>query len=231
MRKAAWVASEGVQAGLDALAPGVTEYEVYGAFMGRMYALGSEGDGFYPFLTSGAGDRGRALPDEPGARRGRRDRHGHGPDHRGLQRRLHAHRLRRRADAASSRSSTASTTRRCTPASRRSSPASTSPRSTRPCAHGARPRLHGEPVRHRPRHRPQLLRAARLHEGRDGARPISTSCSSPACASRSSRASTRCSTTNTYIQAALEETVMVTDDGVEVLTTTPFLEECLAATV
>jgi Xaa-Pro aminopeptidase len=33
MRKAAWVASEGVQAGLDAMAPGVTEYEVYGAFM------------------------------------------------------------------------------------------------------------------------------------------------------------------------------------------------------
>jgi uncharacterized protein YfeS len=36
---------------------------------------------------------------------------------------------------------------------------------------------------------------------------------------------------STYIQAALEETVMVSDDGVEVLTTTPFLEECLAAPV
>ena len=36
---------------------------------------------------------------------------------------------------------------------------------------------------------------------------------------------------DTYIQAALEETVMVTDDGVEILTTTPFLDECLAATV
>ena len=35
----------------------------------------------------------------------------------------------------------------------------------------------------------------------------------------------------TYIQAALEETVMVSDDGVEILTTTPFLDECLAATV
>ena len=62
MRKAAWVASEGVQAGLDALAPGVTEYEVYGAFMGRMYALGSEGDGFYPFLTSGPVTEGALYP-------------------------------------------------------------------------------------------------------------------------------------------------------------------------
>ena len=35
----------------------------------------------------------------------------------------------------------------------------------------------------------------------------------------------------TYIQAALEETVMVTDDGVAVLTTTPFIQECLAAAV
>ena len=35
----------------------------------------------------------------------------------------------------------------------------------------------------------------------------------------------------TYIQAALEETVMVSEDGVEVLTTTPYLEECLTTTV
>ncbi len=35
----------------------------------------------------------------------------------------------------------------------------------------------------------------------------------------------------TYIQAALEETVMVTEDGVEVLTTTPYMQECLAAAV
>jgi Xaa-Pro dipeptidase len=62
MRKAAWVASEGVQAGLDKLAPGVTEYEVYGAFMGRMYELGSEGDGFYPFCTSGPITEGALYP-------------------------------------------------------------------------------------------------------------------------------------------------------------------------
>lgn len=62
MRKAAWVASEGVNAGLDALAPGVTEYEVYGAFMGKLYELGSEGDGFYPFLTSGPVTEGALYP-------------------------------------------------------------------------------------------------------------------------------------------------------------------------
>lgn len=62
MRRAAAVASEGVKAGLEALAPGVTEYEVYGAFMGRMYELGSEGDGFYPFLTSGEVTEGALYP-------------------------------------------------------------------------------------------------------------------------------------------------------------------------
>jgi methionyl aminopeptidase len=35
----------------------------------------------------------------------------------------------------------------------------------------------------------------------------------------------------TYIQAALEETVMVAEDGVEVLTSAPFMQECLATTV
>ena len=53
MRYAGWIASEGVKAGLEAIKPGATEYEVYGAFMGRMYELGSEGEGFYPFLASG----------------------------------------------------------------------------------------------------------------------------------------------------------------------------------
>jgi Xaa-Pro dipeptidase len=62
MRKAAWVASEGVRAGLDKLAPGITEYELYGVFMGRLYELGSEGDGFYPFLTSGPVTEGALYP-------------------------------------------------------------------------------------------------------------------------------------------------------------------------
>ncbi len=62
MRHAAWIASEGVKAGLEAIGPGVTEYEVYGAFMGRLYELGSEGDGFYPFLTSGPVTEGALYP-------------------------------------------------------------------------------------------------------------------------------------------------------------------------
>jgi Xaa-Pro aminopeptidase len=62
MRHAAWIASEGVRAGLEAIRVGATEYEIYGAFMGRMYALGSEGDGFYPFLTSGPVAEGALYP-------------------------------------------------------------------------------------------------------------------------------------------------------------------------
>jgi Xaa-Pro aminopeptidase len=53
MRRAAWVASEAIRAGMDAVRPGVTENEVSGVFMGRLYELGSEGDAFFPFFTSG----------------------------------------------------------------------------------------------------------------------------------------------------------------------------------
>lgn len=62
MRHAGWIASEGVKAGIEAIRSGVTEYEIYGAFMGRMYELGSEGDGFYPFLTSGPVTEGALYP-------------------------------------------------------------------------------------------------------------------------------------------------------------------------
>jgi Xaa-Pro dipeptidase len=62
MRYAAWIASEGVKAGVEAIRPGVTEYEVYAVFMGRLYELGSEGDGFYPFLTSGPVTEGALFP-------------------------------------------------------------------------------------------------------------------------------------------------------------------------
>lgn len=62
MRYAGWIAAEGVKAGLEAIQPGVTEYEVYGAFMGRLYELGSEGDGFYPFLSSGPITEGALYP-------------------------------------------------------------------------------------------------------------------------------------------------------------------------
>jgi Xaa-Pro aminopeptidase len=62
MRHAGWIASEGVVAGINAGQAGTTEYEVYGAFMGRLYELGSEGDGFYPFLTSGPVKEGALYP-------------------------------------------------------------------------------------------------------------------------------------------------------------------------
>jgi Xaa-Pro aminopeptidase len=62
LKKAAKVASRGVEAGLDALKPGVREYEVYRAFMGELYANGSEGDGFWPFLTSGPCLEGSLYP-------------------------------------------------------------------------------------------------------------------------------------------------------------------------
>lgn len=62
MRYAGWIASEGVRAGVEAIGPGVTEYEVYAAFMGKLYELGSEGDGFYPFLTSGPVTEGALFP-------------------------------------------------------------------------------------------------------------------------------------------------------------------------
>lgn len=62
MRYAGWVASEGVKAGLEACQAGATEFDVYGAFMGKLYSLGSEGDGFYPFLASGPVKEGTLYP-------------------------------------------------------------------------------------------------------------------------------------------------------------------------
>jgi Xaa-Pro aminopeptidase len=62
MRHAGWIAREGCRAGVEAGQAGVTEYEVYGAFMGKLYELGSEGDGFYPFLTSGPVKEGALYP-------------------------------------------------------------------------------------------------------------------------------------------------------------------------
>lgn len=62
LKKAGWVASKGVEAGLNAIKPGVREYEVYAAFMGELYRHGSEGDGFWPFLTSGPCVEGALYP-------------------------------------------------------------------------------------------------------------------------------------------------------------------------
>ncbi|MFQ5819185.1 MAG: M24 family metallopeptidase [Candidatus Heimdallarchaeota archaeon] len=62
LKKANDVASRGVEAGLEAIKPGVREYEVFGAFMGELYRHGSEGDGFWPFLTSGPCVEGALYP-------------------------------------------------------------------------------------------------------------------------------------------------------------------------
>jgi len=62
IKKACRVASKGVEAGLKALKPGVREYDVYAAFMGELYRNGSEGDGFWPFLTSGPCVEGALYP-------------------------------------------------------------------------------------------------------------------------------------------------------------------------
>jgi Xaa-Pro aminopeptidase len=53
MKRSAWIASQALAAGMAAVQPGATENEVSAAFMGRMYELGSEGNAFSPFLTSG----------------------------------------------------------------------------------------------------------------------------------------------------------------------------------
>lgn len=53
MRRAAWVASEGVKAGLEAVQPGITDFDICGVFMGKLYELASEGDGFNPLVASG----------------------------------------------------------------------------------------------------------------------------------------------------------------------------------
>jgi Xaa-Pro dipeptidase len=62
IKKACQVASKAVEAGLKALKPGVTEYEVYRAAMGESFGNGSEGDGFWPFLTSGPVKEGAFYP-------------------------------------------------------------------------------------------------------------------------------------------------------------------------
>jgi len=62
IKEACSVASKGVEAALNALKPGVREYEVYGTAMGELYRNGSEGDGFWPFLTSGPCVEGALYP-------------------------------------------------------------------------------------------------------------------------------------------------------------------------
>ncbi len=62
VRESGRVVVDGIEAGLKATKPGVREFEIYRAFMGAMYADGSEGDAFFPFLVSGRGTIGELYP-------------------------------------------------------------------------------------------------------------------------------------------------------------------------
>ena len=230
MRKAAWVASEGVQAGLDVLAPGVTEYEVYGAFMGRMYALGSEGDGFYPFLTSGEVTEGALYPTNRALQEGDAIVMDMGPIIEGYNGDCmrtgfvgeptpefkELYRVNYEAMYAGIEQIKPGVNISTVDAAVRKAALSFGYMENRfDTGHGIGLNCCELPVCMKagtaPAHLDVVLEPGmcftlepRFHK------PVGE---------------------NTYIQAALEETVMVSDDGVEILTTTPFLDECLAATV
>jgi Xaa-Pro dipeptidase len=230
MRKAAWVASEGVQAGLDALGPGVTEYEVYGAFMGRMYELGSEGDGFYPFLTSGPVTEGALYPTNRVLQEGDAIVMDMGPIVEGYN-----------GDCMRT-GFIGEPTEEFKELYRVNYEAMYAGIET------IRPGIHISEVD------TAVRRVARsygyLDDRFDTGHGIGLNCCELPVCMKAGTADSRldlvlepgmCFTLEprfhrmldgqTYIQAALEETVMVSDDGVEVLTTTPFIQECLAATV
>jgi len=230
MRKAAWVASEGVQAGLDALAAGVTEYEVYGAFMGRMYELGSEGDGFYPFLTSGPVTEGALYPTNRVLQEGDSIVMDMGPIVGGYN-----------GDCMRT-GFIGEPTEEFKELYRMNYEAMYAGIET------IRPGVHISEVD------AAVRRVATgygyLDDRFDTGHGIGLNCCElPVCMKAGTAPAHldvvlepgmcftleprfhRMIDDKTYIQAALEETVMVSDDGVEVLTTTPFIQECLAATV
>ncbi len=228
MRKAAWVASEGVQAGLDTLAPGVTEYEVYGAFMGRLYELGSEGDGFYPFLASGPITEGALYPTNRALQEGDAIVMDMGPIVEGYNGDCmrtgfvgeptpefkELYRVNYEAMYAGIETIRPGIRISEVDAAVRQAATSYGYLDDRfDTGHGIGLNCCELPVCMKagtaPEHLDVVLEPGmcftlepRFHKMLDD---------------------------KTYIQAALEETVMVTDDGVEVLTTTPFIQECLAA--
>jgi len=230
MRKAALVASEGVQAGLDALAPGVTEYEVYGAFMGRMYELGSEGDGFYPFLTSGPVTEGALYPTNRVLQEGDAVVMDMGPIVEGYN-----------GDCMRT-GFVGEPTEAFKELYRVNYEAMYAGIET------IRPGIHISEVDAAVR---RVATGYGYMEDRfDTGHGIGLNCCElPVCMKAGTAPAHldvvlepgMCFTLeprfhkmiddSTYIQAALEETVMVSDDGVEVLTTTPYIQECLAATV
>ena len=62
LRDAAVVSSTAVMKGLAAATEGAQELDIYGAAMGASYGEGSEGDAFYPFMTCGPVQGGALYP-------------------------------------------------------------------------------------------------------------------------------------------------------------------------
>jgi Xaa-Pro aminopeptidase len=230
MRYAGWIAAEGVKAGLEAVQPGVTEYEVYGAFMGRLYELGSEGDGFYPFLSSGPISEGALYPTNRALQEGDPVVIDMGPIYGGYNGDC------MRTGFAGEPSEEFKELYRVNYESMYAG------------IEAIKPGIHISEVD------AEVRRVAREHgymdDRFDTGHGIGLNCCELPICMKAGTADDRldlvlepgmCFTLepryfrmlddNTYIQAALEESVMVTADGAEVLTPAPFIEECLTVTV
>jgi Xaa-Pro aminopeptidase len=230
MRHAGWIASEGVKAGIETIRPGVTEYEIYGAFMGRMYELGSEGDGFYPFLTTGPVTEGALYPTNRELEEGDPAVLDMGPIYEGYNGDC------MRTGIAGEPTEAFKELYRVNYESMYAGIDVIKP--------GIRISEVDAAVR-------EAARGFGYDEDRfDTGHGIGLNCCELPVCMKAGVADSRldlvlepgmCFTLEpryykmlddkTYIQAALEESVMVTDDGVEVLTSAPFMEECLAAKV
>ena len=230
MRHAGWIASEGVKAGIEAVKPGVTEYEIYGAFMGRMYELGSEGDGFYPFLTSGPVTEGALYPTNRVLEEGDPAVLDMGPIYEGYNGDC------MRTGFAGEPSDAFKELYRVNYEAMYAG------------IETIKPGIHISEVDAAVR---KTARSFGYDDDRfDTGHGIGLNCCELPVCMKAGVADSRldlvlepgmCFTLeprfykmlddNTYIQAALEETVMVSEDGVEVLTNAPFMEECLAAPV
>ena len=230
MRYAGWIAAEGVKAGLEAIRRGVTEYDVYGAFMGRLYELGSEGDGFYPFLSSGPISEGALYPTNRTLDEGDPVVIDMGPIYGGYNGDC------MRTGFAGEPSEAFKELYRVNYESMYAG------------VEAIKPGIHISEVD------AEVRRVARgygyMDDRFDTGHGIGLNCCELPVCMKAGTADSRldlvlqpgmCFTLepryfrmlddDTYIQAALEETVMVTEDGAEVLTPAPFIQECLAAAV
>jgi Xaa-Pro dipeptidase len=230
MRHAGWIASEGVSAGLEAIRQGVSEYEIYGAFMGKMYELGSEGDGFYPFLTTGPITEGALYPTNRTLEEGDPVVLDMGPIYEGYNGDC------MRTGFAGEPSEEFKELYRVNYESMYAG------------IETIKPGINISEVDAAVR---RTARSYGYDDDRfDTGHGIGLNCCELPVCMKAGVADSRldlvlepgmCFTLEprfyrmlddkTYIQAALEESVMVTDDGVEVLTSAPFMQECLAATV